>query len=201
MRRRQLPSACLSVSVCGCSSTSLPFAVCLCVCVCVSLSDAECKHMLRTPLTLSWSLQVWSAKYTHTHTNCHVSLAYTHTNTWNCQIYVCVCVSPPSWVWAKFLSKINIWATKNVPVCGSVAFVCVCVCMRGSKEIWKYVDSTKCRIMWSSPPLQTISLLFASLYSRRLRRKNCSCLSRSRPLFLRECPDVVVVVVVLSLCA
>lgn len=98
-------------------------------------------------------------------------------------------MSPPSWVWAKFLSKINIWATKNMPVCGSVAFVsasvsvCVCACcvFRGAKEIWKYLESTNCRIMWSS--LQTFLLLYICV-TLSPPSARIVVVSRGRPLSL-----------------
>lgn len=44
--------------------------------------------------------------HTHTHKLSRISPIHTHLKLPN--LRVCVCVSPPSWVWAKFLSKINI---------------------------------------------------------------------------------------------
>lgn len=87
------PTTAECMSICQCLWVLLYLSPFRCLPLYVCVSDAECKHMLRTPLTLSWSLQVWSAKYTHTHANCHVSPAYTHTQTLEIAKFTCVCVA------------------------------------------------------------------------------------------------------------
>lgn len=196
--RRQLPSACLSVSV-----WVLPLPLSLCLSVRLSHPFAVCVWVMQSASTcfstenaLNPELEFASRKrfasqirkiHTHSHTHIVTYLPHTRTQTLEiAKIYLCVFrrMSPPSWVWAKFLSKINIWATKNMPVCGSVAFVSasVCVCVfRGAKEIWKYLESTNCRIMWSS--LQTFLLLYICV-TLSPPSARIVVVSRGRPLSL-----------------
>lgn len=127
------PTTAECMSICQCVWVLLylsPFrCLPLCVCVCVW---KWCRMQAHAENALNPELEFASLiSQIHTHTQIVTYLSHTHTQTLEIAKFtcVCVCVSPPSWVWAKFLSKINIWATKNVPVCGSVAFVCVSVCV------------------------------------------------------------------------